>query len=99
MVFRTTRWKGLAALVAAMGGIFAACSSSGTSDRPVGSGCLVASDCTDPLVCAYQRCHAQCVTSKDCAQGQRCVGSNYPKLGVCLFQDESDCERNSDCAR
>ncbi len=65
--------------------------------RAVGDGCFLASDCVDPLVCAFQRCHSQCSSSKDCPAGQSCVGSNYPKLGICLIGDENVCTRNSDC--
>ncbi len=64
--------------------------------RAVGDGCINASECADPLVCAYQRCHVQCVTTKDCSGIERCVGSAYPKLGVCL---DDSCSRNSDCGQ
>lgn len=88
-------WKRAWALLATVG--FSACTGDEAPVRAVGDGCYVASDCTAPLVCAYQRCHAQCTTTRDCGTGQRCVGSMYPKLGVCLLEDETNCERHSDC--
>jgi formylglycine-generating enzyme len=98
------RWEDVASmkahdrlLVGLLVVVAGACSSDDTPARPAGSGCAIASDCTDPLVCAYQRCHAQCNSSKDCPPGQNCVGSAFPKLGVCLLPDETNCERNSDC--
>jgi len=79
--------------------VIGACSSSDEpTTRPLGAGCSLASDCQDPLVCAYQRCHSQCASTKDCPVGQRCVGSNFPKLGICLLPDEDTCKKNSDCA-
>ena len=92
--------RAAAALMVAGAGAAIACSSDSTAPtRPVGVGCVVASDCSDPLVCAYQRCHAQCVSSKDCASGLRCIGSSFPKLGICLLDDESTCGRNADCPK
>ena len=78
--------------------VAAACSGGGSATKPIGEGCVVASDCTDPFVCAFQRCHSQCATSRDCPDGTKCVASQFPKIGICLLQTESTCERNSDCA-
>jgi hypothetical protein len=74
-----------------------ACGSDDPPTRSVGDGCYVASDCPSPLVCAFQRCHSQCLTSRDCPVGQICVGSAYPRLGICLLPEESTCTRHSDC--
>lgn len=58
--------------------------------------CSLSSDCTSPLVCAFQRCHAECKTSADCADGARCVQSAKPYF-VCQTEEERTCVRNSDC--
>ena len=75
------------------------CSDSSPPTRAVGDGCAIATDCTAPLVCAFQRCHGQCADSRDCPAGQKCVGSQYPKLGICLLADETECKRHSDCPK
>lgn len=82
------RIAGLALLVVGCGG----------DDQPtkaVGDICYVASDCPDPLVCAYQKCRNQCLSSKDCPSKHHCVGATAPRTGVCL--PDEDCKRNSDC--
>lgn len=65
--------------------------------KALGEGCVLATDCSEPLVCAFQRCHAQCIDARDCPAGQICVGSAYPKRGVCLLPDETECTRHSEC--
>ncbi len=75
-----------------------ACSSDEPAVRALGDGCYVPTDCSDPLVCAFQRCHQQCLADRDCSAGQNCAGASAPKKGVCLFAEESACARNSDCA-
>src|SRR5262245_61272414 len=32
----------------------------------IAEGCVLDSDCAENLVCAWQRCHVQCQTTKDC---------------------------------
>jgi hypothetical protein len=60
-------------------------------------GCAINSDCTAPLVCAFERCHTQCKSTRDCPSGQRCVVSQAP-LAVCLLPEEDlKCNYNSDC--
>lgn len=59
--------------------------------------CLVNSDCLDPLVCAFEACHTECVSSRDCDDGARCVAAARP-YKVCQLESERDCERLSDCA-
>lgn len=61
------------------------------------SGCLVNSDCSGQLVCAFRRCHVECVTTRDCDGGLRCVGVNARER-VCQLDDEQECETNADCA-
>ncbi len=80
-------------VMAAMG----ACGGDDPTTKPVGSGCLLPTDCTDPLVCVFQRCHQQCLTDRDCPTGSLCTGAVAPRKGVCLLSDETECGRTSDC--
>lgn len=78
-----------------------ACGTSSEESKEVAElsdGCTLNSDCVDPLVCAFERCHAECTESRDCrgAQGERCV-LNEDGDGVCQLPDEADCERDSNC--
>jgi hypothetical protein len=59
--------------------------------------CLVNSDCSTPLVCAFEACHAECESSRDCDEGARCVAAARP-YKVCQLEEERLCERTSDCA-
>ncbi len=79
-------------LLAAAAG--ASCKSS-SSTVGIDEGCSINSDCASQLVCAFGRCHAQCVASKDCALGERCVVSNGP--GVCQLAQETSCVGGSLC--
>ncbi|MBK7402793.1 MAG: putative metal-binding motif-containing protein [Myxococcales bacterium] len=81
------------AALAAMG----ACGGDDPVTKPVGAGCLLPTDCTDPLVCVFQRCHEQCLSDRDCPTGTLCTGAVAPRKGVCLLSDETECNRTSDC--
>lgn len=63
----------------------------------LGDSCLVNSDCTAPTVCAFKACHAECVSSRDCDDGARCVAASRP-YKVCQLEQERQCERTADCA-
>lgn len=90
---------GVAAVLAA-GGLFVPACSSDEADAvrrgKLAEGCLINSDCEDPLVCAFRRCHRQCNSSKDCEPGQRCVISDRPAY-VCQLDDEKECLYHSQC--
>jgi hypothetical protein len=47
-------------------------------------------------VCAFQLCHQQCNSSRDCPAGERCVTSDRP-FDVCQLASESRCTYNSQC--
>ncbi|HEX4339203.1 MAG TPA: hypothetical protein VH062_25020 [Polyangiaceae bacterium] len=79
----------LAALLTAL-----ACS--GDSPKPLASGCTINTDCDQPLVCAFERCHKACNDSRDCPAGLHCVSSDKP-YRVCQLPGEADCTRTSDC--
>jgi hypothetical protein len=82
-----------ACLLAVLG---AACSN---DDRPLArlaQGCLINSDCNAPLVCAFQRCHNACESTRDCPPGLHCVAAEGP-LHVCQLEEERSCLYKSDC--
>ncbi len=71
----------------------------------VSQGCTLNSDCSAKLVCAFQRCHAQCEESRDCpGVGQRCVkegggsggASGKAEGGVCQLPVEKSCSSSGD---
>lgn len=71
-------------------------------ERPrfrVGEGCEVNSDCSAPLVCVIGACRRQCVDSRDCGAGLRCLVIDPDLGGGCQIDEESQCTLNSDCAR
>lgn len=59
-------------------------------------GCLINSDCTAPLVCAFKRCHKECEDTRDCDAPLRCMVSDRP-FNVCQLSDETGCSYNSQC--
>jgi hypothetical protein len=65
---------------------------------PESAGCLVNSDCEAPLVCAFQRCHVECVTTRDCDGTLRCVGAHEASR-VCQLEVEAKCKSAVDCAQ
>jgi hypothetical protein len=67
-------------------------SSGGSPKTPM---CVRASDCTGKLVCVQNFCVQQCVQSKDCSSGERCIvatGGNS-----CQPPEKAACTYNSDC--
>lgn len=82
-------------------GLFvAACSSSRTASVArlgEAAGCFVNSDCSAPLVCAFQRCHVECTVTRDCHDAQRCVGAEEV-AHVCQLDQEAHCKTSADCA-
>ena len=80
---------------------FAGCSSEEkkpTSLAEQSGGCLVNSDCAAPLVCAFQRCHVECVTTRDCDGTLRCVGA-HEESRVCQLEQEATCKTSADCVK
>jgi hypothetical protein len=92
---RIVLWLGAA-------GLANACS--GNEALQTSDGCSINTDCNNPLVCAFKRCHTQCKATRDCPQGERCVQVLEPvtlaKLGsVCQLPDEAqpECESALNC--
>lgn len=65
----------------------------------IAEGCSLNSDCSSPLVCAFQTCHVECKSTRDCVAygGGLCVQSDKPYY-ICQNPLEKNCARNSDCA-
>jgi hypothetical protein len=63
-----------------------------------GGSCAINSDCIDPFVCAFARCHVECTKDRDCDDDRRCVKSDTdPGAFVCQLEDELACESDRDC--
>jgi hypothetical protein len=60
-------------------------------------GCSINSDCRDPLVCAFERCHVACNEDRDCPDDLRCVLGSGDGVNVCQLPDEVDCDGDKDC--
>jgi hypothetical protein len=58
-------------------------------------GCSLNSDCNDPLVCTFERCHQACEADRDCPLPQRCVRGTDGR--VCQLDDNKDCARDAQC--
>lgn len=64
----------------------------------LGEACQINSDCADPLVCVIGVCRRQCVDSRDCGAGLRCIGSATATLGGgCQLAQEATCTLTSEC--
>jgi hypothetical protein len=92
---RRAAWRAVLAVAAGFVGWMSGCADS-HSRATLAEGCTINTDCNSPLVCAFQRCHAACKTSRDCDLGQRCVASDRP-FHVCQLASESQCDTNSNC--
>jgi len=81
-------------------GAASACGSDDPTVESVGAtladGCSINSDCNDPLVCAFRKCHNACTATRDCPAGARCVASERP-YRVCQLPTEVTCAYNSEC--
>jgi hypothetical protein len=85
-------------------GVLGACSDSSEEKEAtdvLSADCALPSDCKDPLICAFSRCHAQCKANRDCPTGQRCVISEDAEAGddpgVCQLPEEEGCKTDRDC--
>ena len=85
----------LALVIAAV--VPTACTSnSAPPSSTLAGACAKNSDCSDPLVCVFAKCHDACATSRDCSPGSRCMASDKP-FHVCQLPSETRCSRTSDC--
>jgi alpha-tubulin suppressor-like RCC1 family protein len=59
--------------------------------------CSLNSDCEDPLVCAFERCHTECNETRDCPRDSLCVASGKGAVFICQLPDEAECDEDDDC--
>ena len=61
--------------------------------KGLSAGCTLNSECSEPLVCTFARCHQECVKDRDCTRGEeRCVKSSDGY--VCQLPVETDCTKD-----
>lgn len=91
--------RGLGKLVTLAVLTFSAIWSCSNSDKEkiqaagLSEGCTLNSDCKDPFVCTFTRCHDECKTDRDCPGEQRCVKGEQGH--VCQLKVETDCSKNA----
>lgn len=86
-------------LVVALCGLLGACDTD--VDRRVAlagisGACRINSDCSELLVCAFELCHEECNSSRDCQRDARCVTTSQGR-NVCQLPNEAGCSRNDRC--
>jgi hypothetical protein len=69
---------------------------SGGTNPPPGKACFMNSECQNPLVCTFGKCHAACAEARDCPTAQLCVKG--PTGNVCQLPAESHCTTGAECA-
>src|SRR5688572_7749334 len=62
----------------------------------LGNDCRINSDCAEHLACVFQRCHQECVSSRDCDEPARCIKGEHGG-NVCQLPDERACVEGSGC--
>jgi hypothetical protein len=72
------------------------CSSSKNQLAALAGGCSINSDCTSPLVCVFSLCHGQCIESRDCPAGERCVSVGVDS-NICQLPGEASCTSGATC--
>ena len=64
----------------------------------LGGECLVPSDCSDGLVCAYQYCHQECAASRDCStEGDLCFKEDKGSDGPGYCDQPTACATTGAC--
>lgn len=63
----------------------------------LGGECMIDSDCSGEWICAYQFCHQQCTSSKDCGPGEICFKNEKdPEVpGYC--DKPRECRKSAEC--
>ena len=84
-----------------LGAVGAACSSDPDEERTrlaeLSEGCVINSDCKNPLACVFRKCHEQCTDSRDCPTGLLCVATDVEGFRVCQLPNETKCYETQDC--
>ena len=97
------RWSKLLLPCLLLGFFVWACGSDSSDEREklanLGQGCSINSDCANPLVCAFGRCHVECENSaRDCTPPALCVKWEDGR-GVCQLEDEIQCSSTGPSCR
>lgn len=58
--------------------------------------CRINSDCSELLVCVFERCHQECATSRDCERGARCMRTEQGR-NVCQLPADVACSDARPC--
>ncbi len=75
--------------------VLAGCASRDTTKlSTLSEGCLLNSDCAEPLVCVFRRCHQPCANERDCPDKQECQLTGDPPQLVCNL---ASCEGGQRC--
>ncbi len=93
---REIAWRGRE--LAARGALLAVLALGCQAGTAPGAVCSRASDCSAPLVCAVGRCRSECVTSRDCPAGARCLADPSGGGSACSLAVVDDCEGGTACA-
>lgn len=88
----------LALFLAGLVGLAGSDCSSNEPPSGLANGCQLNSDCSNPLLCTFGRCHQACANTRDCPEGDLCVraGGN---VNVCQLPDEETCTPSTSCAQ
>ena len=79
-------------------GLVVAAAGCGSSDKPpAGKACLMNTDCNNPLSCTLGKCHVQCLDTRDCQPGQRCIKAATGN--VCQLEVEKNCPATGVCVQ
>jgi hypothetical protein len=87
---------GLPATLAVAATAASGCDSSKTQLAGLAEGCSLNSDCTSPLVCVFSLCHNQCIETRDCPPGERCVSVGVDS-NICELPGEASCTNGATC--
>ena len=74
---------------AATGVVAPSCSSDDAPIPELAKPCVINSDCKDPLLCVFGKCHRACNESRDCARDERCT--RVESGSICQFAEEKKC--------
>jgi hypothetical protein len=72
------------------------CGNSKSQLATLAQGCSLNTDCQSPLVCVFSLCHNQCIESRDCPPGERCVSVGVDS-NVCQLPGEASCTTGATC--
>jgi len=72
------------------------CGNSKSQLATLAQGCTLNTDCQSPLVCVFSLCHNQCIETRDCPAGERCVSVGMDS-NICELPSEASCAAGATC--